>query len=255
VLAPVLILVVLGVSLAVLLWAGTLWFQGYIYSEPVAQVWWRAPAAALALTLFLALWCFLDYRNPGDYPGQFQFRTGDDKQLPELWALREGRETQYKMRKSDRGLPEYVDRATGRPWQSHPDAIIIEETPGEKVEFKAERDKNGNFKIERGKLRYLDPKGRVMTEEQLGRLDISRRGLVFGNILLNLGHLLVWFAVLWLLLRFQWSHALGLAVVFWLIMTFTILHIILLRTEEAGRGRSVPGPAPAASSPAVRVPA
>src|SRR5438132_1527757 len=90
VLGLVLLLVVLGLSLAVLLWAGTLWFQGYIYSEPVAQIYWRAPAAALALTLFMAVWCFLDYRSPGDYPGQIQFSTGDEKTLPELWALRQG---------------------------------------------------------------------------------------------------------------------------------------------------------------------
>jgi hypothetical protein len=242
-----LILVVLGVSLAVLLWAGTLWFQGYIYSEPVAQVWWRAPVAALALTLFMALWCSLDYRNPGAYPGQLQFSTGEDKQLPELWAVRGSNETLYKRRKTARGMDEYVDKEA-RPWQSHPDAIVIEETPGEKVRFEAERDKDGKFKLERGTLRYVDPKGRVMTEARLGQLSVPKRGLVFANILLNLGHLLVWFAVLWLVLRFQWSHALGLAVVFWLIMTFTILHLILLRTEEAGRERGVPGPSPSASA-------
>jgi len=45
--------------------AGTVFIQGYIYSEPVEQVYWRAPAAALIVALFVAFWCSLDYKSPG----------------------------------------------------------------------------------------------------------------------------------------------------------------------------------------------
>src|SRR5262249_30731442 len=59
--APVLLLIYLlvFVALAALLWAGTAWFQGYIYNEPAEDLYWRAPAAAGAVTLFLAFWGFL----------------------------------------------------------------------------------------------------------------------------------------------------------------------------------------------------
>lgn len=235
----VLIILVLGVTLAVLLWVGTVWFQGYIYSEPVEQAYWRGPAAAAVITLFIAFWCWLNYRSPGQFPGQFQFTSGDDYQVKRLWAVRQGNETLYELTKNARGMAEYVNRPSNRPWQQHPDAIIVEEPTGDKVQFDAERDANGKFKVSSNKsLVYRDERGRTMAEDRLGQLTVPRRGLLFANLLLNLVHLGVWFAALWLVLRFQWSHALGLAVVFWLLMTLTILHMVLLRTEEVGRQRA-----------------
>ena len=237
-----LILLLFGITLAVLLWIGTVWFQGYIYTEAVAQAHWRGAAAALAITLFVGLWCLLNYRDPGKYPG-FMFESGEDRRFDKLWAVRDGKETLYIMRKTPRGAPDYLEKESGRPWQEHPDAIVVEESPGEKVRFEAERNKDGKFKIATGRsLRYVDDRGRAMTESPLGVLDIPRRGRFLLNLLLNLLHLVVWFLVLWLLLRFQWSHALGLAVVFWLLMTFTLLHMVLSKAQELGQQRPVTSP-------------
>jgi hypothetical protein len=254
-----LIVVLLGVALAVFLLAGTVWFQTYIYSEPVAGVYWRAPAAAAVLTLFYVWWCYLNYQTPGKYPGQFQFESGEDRQLDKLWAFRDGREMLYTIRKNPRGMPEYIDPESGRPWQQHPDAIIIEESPGERARFEAERDKDGKFKTATGRsLRYLDEKGRSMTEDRLGLLTIPKRGRLILNILINLAHLLLWFLTLWLLLRFQWSHALGLAIVFWLLMTFTVLPMLLQKAAERGQERppatttALAHPGPAQHTLAVR---
>ena len=58
-----LILLVVFVVLSLLLAAWTLFFQSYIYSEPVEAIYWRAPAAAAALTFFLLIWIFFDYRS------------------------------------------------------------------------------------------------------------------------------------------------------------------------------------------------
>jgi hypothetical protein len=230
------ILVLTGLVLAVGLWAGTLFLQGYIYSEPVAKIYWRAPAAAAVLAAFYGLWTSLEYRNPGNYPGQFQFTSSDDRQVPELWSVNQGKETHYVMRKSARGLPEYLDKEAGRPWQRS-EAILIKEGE-EKVRFTAEKDAKGHYKIDTGKsLRYVDPQGRVMTEDRLGQLSEARRGRLFGNIFLNLGHLAVWFLAAWLILRFQWTHALGVAVVFWLLMTLAILPMILTQAEAAAKRR------------------
>ena len=66
----IVVYVLAGLALAVLLWAGTLWFQGYIYSEPAGHLYWRAPAAGIALTLFLAVWGWVAYRAPGRACGQ-----------------------------------------------------------------------------------------------------------------------------------------------------------------------------------------
>ncbi len=49
----------------------------------------------------------------------------------------------------------------------------------------------------------------------------------------------MWFLSLWLLLRFQWPHALGLAVAFWLVMLF-ILPMILTKAESVRKERLPP---------------
>ena len=56
---------------------------------------------------------------------------------------------------------------------------------------------------------------------------------ILMTFLLNFLHLGVWFVCLWLLLRFQWSHALGLAIVFCLAMTLVVLPMLFTRTERA----------------------
>ena len=58
------------------------------------------------------------------------------------------------------------------------------------------------------------------------------RGLTFINLLLNAVFFGVWFACLWLLLRFQWPHALGLAVPLW--ATFVLIIVPMLITRSGG---------------------
>ena len=65
------ILALLFLAVAVILWAVTLFLQGYLYSEPVEQVYWRAPLAGLVMALFVGLWCSFDYKNPGRYGSVF----------------------------------------------------------------------------------------------------------------------------------------------------------------------------------------
>ncbi len=237
VLGLILIYVLVALTLAVLFWAGTTWFQGYIYSEPAEQLYWRAPAAGAALTLFLALWGYLDSRAPGRYPGQFIFGADEVKEFKELRVVYQGQETLYKLRKNAQGKPEYWD-AQNRPLPSRPDSVIVDDQ-GEKVRFEAERDQNKNFKIDKGQsLRYVDNRGRSMTADNLGRFSIPRPGLVLSNLLLYAVHLGVWFLCLWLLLRFQWPHALGLAVICWLVVTLTIMPMLLERVEAQAAQRA-----------------
>jgi hypothetical protein len=236
VLSLVLVLLLVWFVLTVALAAWTLWFQGYIYSEPVGDIWWRAPAAGTALTLFLLLWVVLDYRAPGRYRELQGFSYSEDqKRYDELYIFRDGREEVYKRTKTAKG-DEY--RREGKPLPSRPDKVIVVED-GEKVEFLPERDDKGNFKTraEEG-LRYHDVRGREMVEGYLGQVTTRRTGWLFLNLLLNLMHLVVWSLCLWLLLRFQWWHAFGLAVVFWLVTTLLVLPMVLNRAEAVARERS-----------------
>jgi len=56
-------------------------------------------------------------------------------------------------------------------------------------------------------------------------------GRVVDKNPLNFLHLGLWFVCLWVFVRFQWSHALGLAIIMWLVMTLAVLPMVF---EQAG---------------------
>lgn len=252
-LALIVILLLTAAVLVVLFWAGTLWFQSYIYSEPTRDLHWRAPAAAAALTFFLALWCFLTYKHMGVGAGFLDFSARQDKTYSTFRSVVEYKvkdqekkeETVYEIHKSGSllGDSEYVVR-NSRPlkrWRrTDPEGrlvtmIIVEEGAGDskkELKFRLKAPKDGKF-AENEMARYVEEgTGRVMTEDRIGSVTTQRTGLVILYLLLNLFHLVIWFVCLWLLLRFQWLHALGLALFFWVIMTFGIVPMLLDRAER-----------------------
>ena len=121
-------------------------------------------------------------------------------------------------------------------------AIIVEEKSpeGEVVrrKFNAEME-NGKFtpKASRGiqqALRYKEEGGdRFIVEDEMGKMFWYKRSSMVYNFLLNGLHLLLWFLALWLLLNFQWSHALGFAAVCWLVVTLALLPYLLGRARDA----------------------
>ena len=241
-----LILALVCFGLIGLLWAGTVWFQGYIYESVTASdLYWRVPAASVVLTLFLGLWCFIAYRNPPEsVPGMFQFQfsqTNLDKPFDKFLVEKaDHTETQFNKRTILKGSiseREYRDAVMDKwPLQPKPEAIIIFEDK-QRVRFEA-RHSPGSKSI------YVDERGRVISEEDPGVYSLFSGKLLLLNLGLYLGLLVVWFACLWLLLRFQWSHAFGIALLFWL------MSVLILVTMLVGhvQGKGVPEPA-AATAP------
>src|SRR5438874_177492 len=60
VLSLLLALFVTGLVLALVLWLGSAFAQGYFYTEPAGGLYWRGPAAAAVLTGFLLFWSVLN---------------------------------------------------------------------------------------------------------------------------------------------------------------------------------------------------
>jgi hypothetical protein len=239
----VFVLAFLGVS--VLLWAGTLFFQGYIYSEPVTGLFWRAPLAALILCSFTAFWFRLAYRSPGKYNTLFEFSARDDPPpFKQFWSVRKGKEILFLAKTIGQGRIEYRDQR-GRPWSRSDaegimEAIIVEDKDGQKMRFDAELTKDGKFKMAPGEpARYVEAGGRhrVMTDDYIGRLSEIRPGMIAANLFLNFFLFVLWFACLWLILRYQWGHALGLAAVIWLVLTLTLLPMMFKKAEDSSRER------------------
>jgi hypothetical protein len=268
----ILIFLLMFAGLAVLLWAGTLFLQGYIYTEPAEQLYWRAPAAAGGLVVFLAFWCFLESssweaKKPAHFDVLFSFSPTTDISFTEFWAQVENSSAKVHFKKGRGGFLSQDNSSTGFPrgtkWAPRDvnnrivTAVFIKLDDGQEVEFQPKM-KEGKpiFEKEGGEVRYVEKNGsRVITERQLeaGTYTAFSAGLFFGNVLLNLLHLGIWFACLWLLLRFQWTHALGLAVVLWLVMMVAIIPMLLEQTRkaaEAAAKEAAREPKSAASAPA-----
>jgi hypothetical protein len=245
VLSLILILLLLWFVLSVLLAAWTLWFQAYIYSEPVGEIYWRAPAAGGALALFIGLWVALDYRTVdangvGRYEPLHDFSAEETKQYPKLWIInRDGKEEEYERRNNVGHGADYV-RKDGRRLPERPSKIIVSEPPnGDKHVFEPDRDAKGNFKVEPNKsLVYRDDRKLEMVEGSFGTITIFHFGWLVMNLFLNFAFLVVWFLALWLLLQFQWSHALGLAVVFWVVTLLFVMPPVLKYAEDVAVKRN-----------------
>src|SRR5262249_1336638 len=155
---------------------------GYIYTQPVEQIYWRAPAAGSAITLFLIIWIAIDYRAVKNNPDA-QFPYGPihllspsvSKSESEPFAALivpndKGGEDELKLDKvadARKGHAEYRNVKTNDPIPSTPLKIIVVEN-GERSVFEPDKDKNGKFIRESGQpLLYRDKKGRVLTEGPL----------------------------------------------------------------------------------------
>jgi hypothetical protein len=234
------LLLVVALALAGLLYVWTAWFQGYIYESPAEELYWRAPAAAAAVTAFLALWVILDARWPGDFQVFTQFEgSKSSPPVPELEAdSGDGELKKYKLVPQGKGRYVYTQsgqddgKALTRPLK-----IVL--TEGEKKDKKAEflpEMKDGKLVDKRGDyLAYTEVGGqrRTMSEISLGVVTTSRNFLV--NLIVNLLFLGVWFVSVWLLLRFQWPHALIQAAVVWIVLLLFVVAPLLSYAEGLGR--------------------
>jgi hypothetical protein len=253
-LGVLLIVLVVAAGVAVLVAAGTLIIQGYLYSEPVGGLAWRAPAVGAAAGLFFGLWCGLEAKAPGRYDTLWNFSPREVKEFDRFWSERTTGPTKteivYRRERGERGTPRYVD-PDGRPWRRSDNglmtAVIVEED-GQKKRFEAPLNPDKTFRLdENGQVQYAEAggDGRVMSEAALGQVTRTRAGLLVGNLLINLAHLLVWFLAIWLLLQFQWPHALGLAAIFWLVFSLTVWPVMQERVRRAATQPTTTATAPA----------
>jgi hypothetical protein len=230
-----LILLLIGVAVAALLLVGTAVIQGYLYSQPVEGIFWRSAAAGTAVAGFFGCWCWVESRAPGQFESLLDFSPSNSLKFESFWSERTGdrgkQEILYTRGKDSGGRVRYYD-ADQREWRRLDNgmmtAIIVEEN-GEKHRFEAEMTPQGALKVEENRpLRYVEKDGRrrVMTDDMIGEISTTRYAILLGNLLLNFAHLLVWFPCLWLLLKFQWPHALALAAALWLAFALVVWPVL-----------------------------
>jgi hypothetical protein len=263
VLTLLVVILLLGGSLITLFWVGTFFFQGWIYTEPSAGINWQAPAAGAAVTAFLAAWCVAvatsDEASTTDIPYDNIFRFSPevamfDKPAKKMWALKQGNKVvEYDRKRLDQTRYCYVDNTYDRrPWSSSKVEALELEYQGKKVRFtpKVVEPTGGPFgKVSTGYREYVSADGWVMrdyddTSPTSGPTGLPlqfRSGRFIANLFFNFGFWLVLFLSFWLLLRFQWAHALGFSFVLWLAMTLTMMPMVL--TTAAGIAQNRPAEA------------
>jgi hypothetical protein len=240
------IFVLIAVALTVLLWVGSLFFQGYIYTEPSPELYWQAPAAGAALGVFFTFWCWLAMgaADPQDLAYDTLFRFSPqvekyEKPAKRIWVERKNTKEPVALQRQriDQTRYEYREVDTKRPYSpNNVQAILVEESNGEKVRLAPGPAREGSVYRE-----FVAPGGWTMMEYEsgpTGQLIAFRFGRFMMNLLLNFVHLVVWFLCLWLLLRFTWAHALGFAFVLWLVTTLALLPMMLDGAANVGTGKS-----------------
>lgn len=259
-----LMLVVLAVSLIVLLWAGTFFFQGYIYTEPSPGIHWQAPAAAAVLTLGFTIWCLTIAFNAKATPRNIPINTIHEftpretmaefqgRPAPKIWAIKldrkktgadkDGEKIAYELKRGDRGEDIYKTKSVRpTPWQ--PDnvvAIEVEKPDGTTMRFDLAPTPDG------GNREFVSSDGWVLTEKPgagggpTGEPTKFRFLRLFLNLFFNGAHLVAWFLCLWVILRFQWTHALGFAVILWTAFTLLFLPMMLGYAGLVAANRQAP---------------
>ncbi|MFL5246014.1 MAG: hypothetical protein ACJ8FY_28420 [Gemmataceae bacterium] len=221
----ILTLALVFAGLTVFFWVGSLFIQGYFYETSSADLHWRAPAAAGAVTLFIAFFCLLAKKY--EVNTLFEFTSADETKFDQFDSIRNGKETHYIKDKSKGKFVEVQDRNRGWEWNTSEgvvDSLIVKEGDQRTV-FKADLTPEGRPKDGGKIVRFVEEggKGRFITTDPFGVITTPRPGLTLLVLLINFLHFLVWFLAIWLLLEYQWPHALLLALPFWAAMTLIAL--------------------------------
>ncbi len=240
-------LLVVGVIIGGLLAAGSYFFQGYFYTEPNPGIPWQAPAAAGVLSVFLLLWCLLNTNTPGasstniPYDTLFAFHS-QVEMYPEpvktLWTIKKGIKEPIKyqrekvaLQQAGRVLYVYKDTTPLRqPWNPTDVEAVLVEYKGEKIRFEPVQNV-----AEGDHLEFVSPEGwrmQVFNRMITGEPTRSSWGYFSTVLFLNFLHLGLWFVCLWLLLRFQWPHALLFAVILWVAATLSFVPMLLAQASN-----------------------
>ena len=245
----VLILLVVGATIIVVLLVGSLFLQGYFYTEASEGLFWRAPAAGVIVTGFLFFWCWLNANDARSSPGYLPYNSiflfsPEVKLMNEpvkrFWNIRKGVKQEYIAVKIPQGAGNVLTQyhLTGQAGQKgpiwHPSGVekIILKHEDQEYEFLPNKAEDNDYPT------FVSKEGWVMTQYDTGVTGLPRMfhtGLFLANLGLNVLHFGLWFACFWNLLRFQPSHAFGLAFAVWLVMTLFVVPQLLGLAVEVVR--------------------
>jgi hypothetical protein len=153
VLLSIVLVPLLFVAASALVLVGTIWIQGYIYTEPAQGMLWRAPAAVFAVGLYLTVWVYFVSGSHGNLGTLTDFNASNTEEFTELWVTdRDGKEkdTEGRYHGHFKRAPggKYRDvEGTKKELPSRPDGVKVKDKD-QVVLFKPDRDDKGNFRVD-----------------------------------------------------------------------------------------------------------
>lgn len=252
-----LVLTFLGVSVAifVLLWAGSLLIQPYLYSEAADRLPLRAAVGGLALGCFLTAWTFVNTRadSPDKFGTFFEFNPTASREVTEFDAVRRlnrkgpdgqwaeetvtfkrvpGREVGF----GEGGDPahRYTPNTSGFMTVA---VLLPEPGGGTKTRFDAALDPKGQSYLAGSEKVFQEKGGRRYVEVDAPALVYApSRWAALGALALNLAHFGLWFLVLWPVMRYEPGPALGGAVVFGLVTMLAVMPLLFNSNRPPAAG-------------------
>jgi hypothetical protein len=219
------LLAALTLVFAVVLWGGSVFLQGWLYNDLARRLPARALAGGAILALFHTGWCAIYKADPGRFDTLVSFKTEVlDGTYDEFQSIRKvGKEEKKPIRFIRRGSSnEFESADTGKPWnRSDADGMVVavlvkEKGKDQPTRFEANIDsKSGSFRPPEDTRYEAEGGHRYMDLSAMGKVYRVRSMAYMGNIFANLLHLAVWVAVLWPVMRFALSHAIGIGLATW----------------------------------------
>jgi hypothetical protein len=215
----------------------SLFLQAYLYNAPVEKIYLRALVGGLAVAIFLTGWTYINTRadRENKYGAIHEFKPTGMTDINKFEAIRRNRSkvettVAYSKLAGEREFRSDVDKSLFRVNTS--DYITVaflvkEEGKAEPTRFDAVLDGELMYDAKLEKKTFQEKGGpRLIEEDGIGVIVAPSGGVIFIAILINVLHLVVWFAVFWFVMKFTWPHALGLATVLAVVLTLVAMPLI-----------------------------
>ena len=236
-------LLIMALSIAGLLAIGSFFLQNFFYTEPSTGLVWQVPVATAVMAVFYLLWCVPNMREPGAGPNKipygsiFSFSPDVDmypEPVKKLWVKRplsDELEEYQKLREPIGNLKinqiKYQKLPLGTLWNPEDVEAVIIKYKDEEIRFVPQKLKE---REEGAALEFHSPEGwRMKVNNRMidGNPTRSNTAYFLGVLLLNFTHLVLWFVCLWLILRFQFFHAMLLSLGLWVAATLFVVPMLL----------------------------
>ena len=242
----IVLLIVVTLASFIMLWGVSIFVQGYLYNTRADKLPLRAAVGGLIVGGFLTFWTFVNVRAdiPNKYGTFLQFQTVGETPIQQFKAVRYYPVSKEEQTATFQRLPPGKAavfgeaKPDGTPDETKPyrlndsqylttAIIIVEPKPEGRFETELiESARTGKTYKTQDKIFQEKGSSRFLHGENPDKVSAPSRGAIFGAFALNILNFVVWFAVLWPVMRYGALHSVGLAFVAG-IATMTVLMPLL----------------------------